>query len=373
MSREFPLRPSRLEPIFVPRIWGAKTLAPLFSEKSIPARSLPEKNKFSEPIGEVWLTANECKFAEGPFAGYKLNDVWRDMPQDWAGTHFQADEKPRAAFPLLVKFLFPADKLSVQVHPHDDYAQKHEAASGGVGKTEIWYAVAAQPESEVFVGLKPGVTRQVFRRAVDEGTVENCLNRIPVSAGDAIFVPAGTAHTIGPGSVLCEIQQNSDLTYRVHDYNRRQADGTMRPLHINKAMDVLNFDRQRGGKVEATRASAHGAEVSHFVANKYFALEKWQFSKPIDRTTNQIHFDLWIVVAGKGRITWGEKSSAGHGESEYHPGEAWFLPAAQGSWRIEPAARTTMLCAFVPDLARYAVHLSALGIPEDAIAQIVKR
>jgi mannose-6-phosphate isomerase len=368
VSKEFPLRPSRLEPIFVPRIWGAKSLAPLFPEKTI-----AEKNKLSEPVGEVWLTGNDCKFAEGPFAGYKLNDVWRDMPKEWAGTHFLADEKPRATFPLLVKFLFPADKLSVQVHPHDDYAQKHEAASGGSGKTEIWYAVAAQPESEVFVGLKPGVTRQVFRRAIDEGTVENCLNRVVVSAGDAIFVPAGTAHTIGPGSVLCEIQQNSDLTYRVYDYNRRQKDGAMRPLHINKAMDVLNFDRQRGGKVEPARASVHGAEISHFVANKYFALEKWQFAKPLDRNANPVHFDLWIVTAGKGRITWGVKSEGSHGESEYHPGEAWFVPAMLGSWRIEPASRTTMLHAFVPDLARYSAHLSKLGLSEDAVAQIVKR
>lgn len=364
MKKEFPLRPARLEPIFVPRIWGAKSLVPLFAEK----------NKLSEPIGEVWLTGNECRFAEGPFAGYKLNDVWRDMPQEWAGTHFQSDAKARADFPLLVKFLFPADKLSVQVHPHDEYAQKHEAASGGVGKTEIWYAVAAKPESEVFVGLKPGVTRQVFRRAIDEGNVENCLNRVPVAVGDAVFVPAGTAHTIGAGSVLCEIQQNSDITYRVHDYNRRQKDGTPRPLHVNKAMDVLNFDRQRGGIVKGARASAHGAEITHFIANKYFALEKWQFANPVDLRTETEHFELWMVVAGHGRIAWGAKAgNSNHGESEYHPGEAWFVPAAQASWRIEPAARTTMLHIYVPDLARYAAQLGALGISEDDIAQVVRR
>lgn len=368
MKKEFPLRPSRLEPIFVPRIWGAKSIAPLFPEKS-----LPEKSKSADPIGEVWLTGKECRFADGPFAGYKLNDVWRDMPQEWAGTHFPADSTARPAFPLLVKFLFPADKLSVQVHPHDEYAQKHEMASGGIGKTEIWYVVAAKAASEVFVGLKPGVTRQVFRRAIDEGNVENCLNRIPLTAGDAIFVPAGTAHTIGPGPVLCEIQQNSDITYRVHDYNRRQKDGTPRPLHVNKAMDVLNFDHQRGGKVEGGRASAHGAEITYFIANKYFALEKFQFAKPIDLPTEHEYFELWIVIAGHGRISWGAKSGSGHGESQYHPGEAWFVPAAQATWRIEPAARTTMLRIYVPDLARYAAQLSALGISEDAVAQLVRR
>jgi mannose-6-phosphate isomerase len=364
VTKDFPLRPSRLEPIFVPRIWGARTMAPLF----------PEKTKSAEPIGEVWLTGNDCRFTEGPFAGYKLGDVWPEMPQEWAGTHFQSESQPRSAFPLLVKFLFPGDKLSVQVHPHDEYAHKHEAASGGVGKTEIWYAVAAQPQSEVFVGLKPGVTRQVFRRAIDDGTVENCLNRISVAAGDAVFVPAGTAHTIGPGSVLCEVQQHSDITYRVYDYNRKHQDGTFRPLHVNKAMDVLNFDKQRGGKVEPARASAHSAEISHFIANKYFALEKWQFAAAMDLRTELEHFELWIVVSGRGRIAWGAKNgSQQHGESEYHPGEAWFVPAGLKSWRIEPTASTTMLHTYVPDLQRYAAQLKSLGVSEEVIGQVVRR
>jgi mannose-6-phosphate isomerase len=363
VTKDFPLRPSRLEPIFVPRIWGARTLAPLF----------PEKTKLSEPIGEVWLTGDDCRFAEGPFAERTIHEAWHEMPVEWAGTHFNADDSARAAFPLLVKFLFPADKLSVQVHPHDEYAQKHEAASGGVGKTEIWYTVAAQSDSEVFGGLKPGITRQAFRRAIDEGTVENCLTRIPITAGDAIFVPAGTAHTIGAGPVLCEIQQNSDLTYRVYDYDRRQKDGTSRPLHVNKAMDVLNFERQRGGKVQPARVPAHGGEVSYFIACRYFALEKWQFAAPIDLHTESEHFELWIVIAGRGRINWGAKSGSGHGESEYHPGEAWFVPAGLASWRIVPAARTAMLRTYVPDLASYAAQLDAIGISAESVAQVVRR
>jgi len=363
VKNDFSLRPSRLEPIFVPRIWGARSLAPLF----------PKKNRLPEPVGEVWLTGNECRFAEGPYAGRPIKEAWREMPIEWAGTHFNADGTERAAFPLLLKFLFPADKLSIQVHPHDEYAHKHESTAGGVGKTEIWYAIAAQSNSEVFVGLKPGVTRQAFRRAIDEGTVENCLSRVPVSAGDAIFVPAGTAHTIGPGLVLCEIQQNSDLTYRVYDYDRRQQDGTARPLHVNKAMDVLNFDHQRGGKAEPAGASVHGGEVSHFAACKYFALEKWQFAAPIDLRTEPEHFELWVVISGRGRITWGGKSGSSHGESEYHPGEAWFVPAALSSWRVEPETRTTMLHTYVPDLARYAARLNSLGISDDVVAQVVRR
>jgi mannose-6-phosphate isomerase class I len=125
--------------------------------------------------------------------------------------------------------------------------------------------------------------------------------------------------------------------------------------------------------VEGARASAHGAEISHFIANKYFALEKWQFAKPIDLRTEPEHFELWVVISGHGRIAWGAKSGSSHGESEYHPGEAWFVPAAQAAWRVDPAARTTMLHIYVPDLARYAAQLGALGISDDAIAQVVKR
>src|SRR3984957_859791 len=271
--------PARLEPVFSPRPWGSRSLAPFF----------PEKSGLAEPLGEAWMTGGECRFANGPFAGRELRVAWREMPTEWAGTRADTGRD----FPLLVKFIFPDEKLSVQVHPDDEYAAAHEMAAGGRGKTEMWYAMRARAGAEVLVGLKPNVTRESFARAIADGTAEDCLVRVPVSTGDAIFVPAGTAHTIGPGMVLCEIQQNSDITYRVHDYNRRQKDGTMRPLHVNKAMDVLNFDHQRGGKVEATRASAHGAEISHYVANKYFALEKWQFAKPLDLRTEPQHFELW--------------------------------------------------------------------------------
>ncbi len=188
------------------RIWGARSLAPLFLEKT----------NLAEPIGEVWLTGNECVFADGPFAGRPLGEAWRAMPPEWAGTQLDTS-KP---FPLLVKFLFPEDILSIQVHPDDEYARQHEAHTGWTGKTEMWHAIAARPGAEVLVGLKEEVTPESFRAAITDGTAEKCLARVRVEPGDTIFVPAGTVHTIGPGLVLCEIQENSDLTYRVFDYNR---------------------------------------------------------------------------------------------------------------------------------------------------------
>jgi mannose-6-phosphate isomerase len=359
------LRPARIEPIFMPRIWGAASLTPLFPD----APKLQKSSAGDLPIGEVWLTGDTCKFADGPFTGLALGEAWRKMPASWAGTRMDTT----AAFPLLVKFLFPAQKLSVQVHPSDEYAREHEAASGGKGKTEIWYAVAAKPGVDIFVGLKSGITPKEFRLAIEDGTVEDCLNRVPVSAGDAIFVPAGTAHTIGPGLMLCEIQQNSDLTYRVYDYGRRNPDGTTRELHVEKAMAVINFGEQRGRKVRPARAAAHGGEIIHFVACKYFALEKWEFTAPIDLRTEPEQFELWIVIAGRGKISWPTAGEGGAGKSDFAAGQAWFVPAAQTNWRIEPAEPTIMLHSYVPDLSRYAAQLAACGITAEQIEAVVQR
>jgi mannose-6-phosphate isomerase len=358
-SRDQSLCPARLDPVFVPRIWGAPSLAPLF----------PDAKPGELPIGEVWLTGDASRFADGPFAGQTLADAWHAMPPAWSGTQLDT----RAAFPILAKFLFPAEKLSVQVHPDDEYARAHEAAAGGVGKTEMWFCVDAKPGAAVCVGLRPGVTQESFRRAIADNSVETLLVRYPVSKGEGIFVPARTAHTIGPGLVLCEIQQNSDVTYRVYDYNRRQPDGKTRPLHIEKALEVIAFDNQRGGILHPARVPAHGDEIAHFIACKYFAVEKWEFSVPLKLRTEPEHFDLWIVISGRGKFTWKSEVMADNQSAEYSPGQAWFVPATMSEYQFEPAAQTIMLHVYVPDLDRYAAQLAGYGITPGRIAQVVRR
>jgi mannose-6-phosphate isomerase len=361
------LRPLRIEPRFVERIWGARSLAPIY-----PAINVKE----ASPIGEVWLTGNDCKIIDAPFAGCALADVWRGMTAAWAGTR----ANKAAAFPLLVKFLFPEQKLSVQVHPDDDYARAHEAAAGGTGKTEMWYVVSARAGAEVFVGLRDGVTPDSFRRAIADGSVEDCLQKFSIAAGDAVFVPAGTAHTIGPGSILCEIQENSDLTYRVFDYNRKNPDGSARELHIEKAMAVLNFGAQRGGKVRAAidpaNTSEAGGEIARFVACKYFAVESWNFAAPIALRTAPEHFELWIVISGSGKIGWGVDGDFAARERDsfdYAAGQVIFIPAAQAQWRIEPSAPTTMIRTYVPDLGIYAKQLAAAGVSVEDAARVIHR
>jgi mannose-6-phosphate isomerase len=323
----------------------------------------PEQCNLAEPLGEAWMTGVECRFASGPFAGEQLGDVWRSLPSAWTGTKISAGDAP---FPLLVKFIFADEKLSVQVHPDDDYAARYEKAAGGRGKTEMWYAIHARPGAEVLAGLKPGVTREIFKRAIEDGSAEDCLQHVSLRAGEAIFVPAGTAHTIGAGLVLCEIQEYSDLTYRVFDYNRRDAHRRPRELHIEKALQVMRFGEQRGGKIEPARIKRGGTTETFFVACRYFVVERWEFVEKVAAATAPEHFDLLTFLEGRGSIQWGGEFL------EYAPAQTWLLPAALGAYHLAPGERTSLLRAYVPaSLDEFASKLAAQGISEAALSRVV--
>ena len=346
------LCPARLEPIFSWRPWGSLSLAPFF----------PEKSNLEEPLGEAWMTGSECRFASGPFEGSTLGSVWPEMSVEWAGT--KADRG--SVFPLLVKFIFSEDKLSVQVHPDDDYAARHEKAAGGRGKTEMWYAVGARPGAEVLVGLKPGVTREKFEQAIGEGTAEACLERVAVREGDAIFVPAGTAHTIGPGLVLCEIQEHSDLTYRVYDYNRRDTKGRARELHVEKALDVIHFGKQGIGRIDPVRIVRGPVTETFYVSCRYFATEKWEFAKSVAAATSREHFDLMIILEGAGNFEWRDS------RAKYAPAQVWMIPAALGAYRVDPSSRTTLLRTYVPSSPNeFLQSLKDSGVEESKWSRLV--
>jgi mannose-6-phosphate isomerase len=312
-------------------------------------------------MGEVWLTGNECRFAGGEFVGRTLAEVWPELPEEWTGTRLRG----LARIPLLVKFIFPEEKLSVQVHPDDTYAEQHEAAAGGSGKTEMWYVVTAREGAELRVGLRPDVTPDLFGHAIADGTVEDCLERVAVRAGDAIFVPAGTAHTICPGVVLCEIQQHSDITYRVFDYNRVAADGKPRPLHIRQALNVMRFGEQSGGLCDPVRITHGAVTETFFAACQYFATERWEFRERVAAVTSPEHFDLLIFLDGQGRIEFDK------GAEPYAPAEIWLLPAALGAYQLVPQSPATLLRAYVPDLNDFVRRLAEERVAETAWSRVV--
>jgi mannose-6-phosphate isomerase len=347
--------PLRIEPIFSPRIWGARSLAPLF----------PEKSNLSEPLGEAWLTSLDCRIAcgpfAGPFAGKSLGETWREMPREWRGKQFMSE----GVFPLLVKFIFPTEKLSIQVHPDDAYAAIHETAAGGRGKTEMWHIVSANSGAQVLLGLKPGVGKQQFIEGLEKHTLESLFQHQDVHAGDTIFVPAGTPHTIGPGMVICEVQQTSDLTYRVYDYGRVDSSGKQRELHIDKALQVTNFGGSVGGRVAPLPLPDQHIKKNLLAACPFFATERWEFSSTAQLTPALSHFELLVVVEGSGHLTW-ENSSA-----QYSRGECWFVPASLGQIRFAPERETLLIRTYVPDLAQLRAEIREMNVSETQLARVV--
>jgi mannose-6-phosphate isomerase len=238
------LPPFLLKPRFVSRVWGYQDLRPWYNQ-------VADK----EPIGEVWLTGDDCHIATGSHAGETLGALFSAQPDALLGA-----ATPRAESPLLIKMIFARQKLSVQVHPDDQLAQKYGHTRG---KTECWYAISAEPGAQVAAGLKPGVTMDQVRSGIANGTLEESLNILDICRGDMIFVDAGTVHAIWPGSVLLETQQNSDITYRMYDYGRP------RELHIEKSLEATRLTT-RAGKILPKTLS----DRSILVDVEYFRVER---------------------------------------------------------------------------------------------------
>lgn len=187
-----------------------------------------------EPIGEAWMVFDENRVASGPYAGRVLAEVLPELGEAFLGRAVVERYGPR--LPLMVKFLDTADWLSVQVHPDDAYARAHEAQTGWLGKAEAWVVLEAEPGAQVIYGVKRPVTREELRAAAQDGTILKLLNFVPVQQGDVIYVPPGTIHALGPGLLVYEVSQRSDLTYRLYDYGRG------RELHLDRALDVARLE-----------------------------------------------------------------------------------------------------------------------------------
>jgi mannose-6-phosphate isomerase len=342
---------TRIDPIFSPRPWGARSLVPLF----------PEKTDLPEPIGEAWLTGVDSRVASGPFAGKSLAESWRAMPMDWRGTRPGGFKN----FPLLVKFLFPKEKLSIQVHPDDSYAGKYEQAAGGRGKTEMWHVVCAHPGAELLIGLKPGVTREMFLEGVAMRTVEDLLVRYPVRAGESYFVEAGTQHAIWPEMVLCEVQEYSDLTYRVYDYGRVDSSGKQRELHLQKALEVTRFERTRSGRIFPLALHSPDASKHLLAACEFFATERWDCDRTTLIESDPSEFQLIIILCGRGQLHDSEASLP------YQPGQAWFLPASLPLILLQPDEPTALLRITVPDKNLLFRQLQRQGFEPETISRVL--
>jgi mannose-6-phosphate isomerase len=283
------LPPFQLQPQFVERIWGTPDLRPWYDH-------VTKAEAGHDPIGEVWLTGDECTVLTGALTGKKLSEVFAEHAQAMLGG--PAVERMQGQSPLLLKVIFARDKLSVQVHPDDRMAQKYGEPRG---KTECWYTLAAEPGAAVATGLKPGVTLEEVERGVTDGTLEGSLELIPVVAGDMVYVDAGTVHAIWPGAVLLETQQYSDTTYRLYDYGRP------RELHVAKALEAIRLETA-AGKIAPVKL----ADRTVLINKDYFCVE---------------------MITVDGSRTGASMLSAGEFTGETEPGLA-YLFAAAGSGKI---------------------------------------
>ena len=310
------LYPLLLLPEFKERVWGARDLAPLY----------PNYKVAGEPIGEVWLTGDECRVANGRLTGQTLGVLAQRYGRELVGEAPQAAER----FPLLVKFLFPRQKLSVQVHPGEEEAQR---AQGARGKSECWYVLAAELDAQVGLGLKPGTARADFEAAVRRGDrVDQLLNWISIKPGEMLYNPAGTVHAIGPGSVLAEIQQNSDTTYRLYDYGRP------RELHLEPGLRVM---RGRTGAGRVTR----GSEKSMLLVSPFFRVERFLAEGENVRVhTGARPSSAWVVVGLEGC---GVVAAAGV-EATLTAGDALVVPASVAEFTVRPQWRVEYLSIAVP-------------------------
>ena len=357
--------PLKLEPVFQERVWGREDISFLYATRP------PQPRR----VGEVWLTGDGNRVTNGAWAGATLGEMGnRCGPALWGPSLDTSRPARGPLFPLLIKFLFTTDKLSVQVHPSDSYA---EAREGSPGKTEMWHVLKAEPGARLAIGFRedlvqaPRWDRSKLRQAVESGAIEAMLNWMEVREGDTFFIPAGTVHAIGPGLVLCEIQQNSDITYRFYDYNRPGMDGRPRPLHIEQALDVLEW-RTRGGRttplerIDALAGAPSAGLVTRLclTACPYFATEKVSLGSSYHHQ-GRGRMEIWIALKGETHFETGRAAVV------CRRGEVVVLPAVLNSVSIHPISTSVFLRTFPPDLeADILAPLRALGFSEQQLARV---
>ncbi len=331
------LYPLRFRPVYRNYIWGGRNLERVLGRPLPPGRVAESWEISAHPHGQTPV-------ANGPLAGTLLGDLVARFGTELVG-HRNGRELAMGRFPLLVKLLDANRWLSVQVHPDDEYALAHE---GDLGKTEMWVVLHAEPGAELILGLRRGVDREAFQRALAEGQIEACLHRLPVHQGDVIFVPAGTVHALGPGLIVAEIQQASDATYRLYDWGRVGDDGRPRPLHIPKALEVIDWSQVEPGPVRPQPlATGPGHRAELLVRCPHFQTERWQVQPghPISAETDGSTFQIWGLLSGQAQIRWA-------GEPVPLESVSWALiPASLGPFTLEPVAPSVLLRVFTPEVS----------------------
>ena len=311
--------PLKFENIYFEKVWGSQALSAI--RDNIPQGA----------IGESWDVACHEKavsiVANGKYKGKRLDELIGQKQELLLGNKLVGRK-----FPLLIKLLSPGDRLSVQVHPDDEYAKKYE--NGELGKTEAWYIVEAKEDAYIILGTN-GCSKEEFEKAIKDGTVEKHMNKINVKKGDVFYLKSGLIHTMGPGMIVAEIQQNSDTTYRVYDYGRG------RKTHREKALDVIRFDYE-GKRREGLLVEKDGYNKIYYCLSEHFSLEVYDIFKNVMEKSDEERFYIFTAVEGEGIIYYNE------GKVGFKKGDSILIPAALGEYTIQGDCR--LIKSYVPDV-----------------------
>jgi mannose-6-phosphate isomerase len=312
------LYPLTFKPIFKERVWGGRNLERLYNKELPPEVPIGESWEISDRPGDASVIAN------GPLAGKDLRWLMDHHSEELFGS----PKPPGTPFPLLVKILDAQDKLSLQVHPPATVA----ASLGGEPKTEMWYIADATPEADLFAGLKRGVTRSEFERKIQDGTVADSFHRVPVQKGDVMFLPSGRVHAIGAGNVIFEIQQNSDTTYRVFDWNRVGLDGKPRELHVPQSLASIDFNDFEPRLIKSVYSQNAVIKVRYLVDDPLFRIDVCQVKRGQRFHIRSDGAQILGLLRGRLEITHGEMKLT------LTPGQFVLLPASLG--RVTLTAET---------------------------------
>ena len=276
------LYPLRFEPVYKDYLWGGERIPKMYN-RDVPDGIYAESWEIStHPDGTTAI-------ANGPLAGKTLCDLLPGHKQEILGSHVQGDD-----FPLLIKLIDARDILSVQVHPNDDNAVE----VGGEAKTEMWYFLEGDPGAQVYCGLKPGIGKAEFLNAMEDKTFVEILQAVPAEPGQAVFVPGGRVHSIDAGCLILEIQQNSNTTYRIYDWDRTDASGNSRPLHIDKALQVINWENSGDPHCQINGTTIESCE--------YFQLDRHELTEETAFPNLGKSFQALFVTTGQGILRWAD-------------------------------------------------------------------
>lgn len=325
------LYPLKFKPLFVEKIWGGNKIEKVLGRHIAPLKSCGESWEISA------ISGHETEVLNGFLAENTLSELVEIYMGDLVGDkiyNYYGNE-----FPLLIKYIDAQADLSIQVHPDDDLAQKRNLACG---KTEMWYIVDAAPDSKLYLGFKAGTTKVDYLKALENGNLENLLNTVQVSKGEVYYIPAGLVHAIGKGVLLAEIQQSSDVTYRVYDYNRCDADGNYRPLHIDEALEAINFDLSV--EDSAKTYSLEMNKTQTIVQSPYFQTNILNFNRPLEKVYAGIDsFIIYICLEGDFILQYDNE------DIEIKAGDVFMLPALLTEVVMIPRLTVKILEIYIPD------------------------